>query len=79
MASQQRVAFLAYLARVPDASAADLADALGLSLPASGMHLLRLTRSGLARRTFDSRQGCYFHAITIKGQQRLAFLQKGLD
>jgi DNA-binding MarR family transcriptional regulator len=79
MASEQRSAILAYLARVPDACAADLADALGFSLPAASMHLLRLTRSGLARRTFDPRHGRYFHEITAKGRERLKFLQEGID
>jgi len=77
VASEQRLAVLAYLAYGSDASAADLADALGLSLPAAGMHLLRLTRSGLVHRTFDHREDRYFHSISAKGLARLRFLKKG--
>ncbi len=77
MASEQRLAILAYLAHGSDASAMDLADALGFSLPAAGMHLLRLTRSGLVHRTFDHREGRYFHSISTKGLARLRFLRKG--
>ena len=79
MASEMRIAILDYLARVPDACAADLADSLELSLPAASMHLLRLTRSGLARRTYDHHEGRYFHSLTIKGRERLRFLSGGRD
>ena len=75
MASEQRSAILAYLTRVPDACTADLADALGFSLPGASMHLLRLVRSGLVHRTFDRRQGRYFYSITTKGWARLEFLR----
>ncbi len=77
MASEQRLAILAYLANRSDASAADLAAAFGFSLPAAGMHLLRFTRSGLVHRTLDRREGRYFHSISSKGLARLRFLQRG--
>ena len=77
MVAQGRVASLAYLARVPDASAADLAAALGLSLPAAGMLLLRLNRSGLASRAFDEHNGVHCYAITAKGRARLEFFLRG--
>jgi DNA-binding MarR family transcriptional regulator len=73
----RKAASLAYLARVPDASAADLADALGLSLPAAGMLLLRLTRSGLVSRVFDQHHGVHCYAITVKGRARLEFFHRG--
>ncbi len=66
-----------YLSQVPDASTADVAASLGLSLPAAGMGLLRLVRSGLAGRTFDLHDQCYYYALTGKGRARLQFLQRG--
>ncbi len=67
---------LHYLCRVPDASAADVGASLGLSLPAAGMALLRLTRAGLVCRTFDPHTQCYYYALTDKGRARLQFLQQ---
>ena len=77
MASEQRSSILAYLAQVPDACAGDLADALGMSLAAAGMHLLRLTRSGLVSRVFDRRHGVHSYSLTPKGQARLEFFRLG--
>ncbi len=68
---------LTYLARVPDASAAAVGDALRLSLPAAGMALLRLTRSGLVARALDPREQCYYYSLTPQGRARLDFLQRG--
>ena len=79
MESVRKAEILAYLCRVPDACARDVADELGLSLPAAGMRLLRLARAGLATRTFDRLQGCYFHAISPKGRARLQFLREELS
>lgn len=71
--------YLAYLARVHEACAADLQGALHVSLPTAGMALLRLTRSGLVSRTFDTCRQCHFYAITPKGLARLAFLEAEED
>ncbi|MBI4247372.1 MAG: winged helix-turn-helix transcriptional regulator [Candidatus Rokubacteria bacterium] len=75
--NHRRLDALRLLIRTPDVSAADLADALGLSLPAAGMQLLRLTRSGLASRLSDRRHSSHCYAITPKGRARLEFLQGG--
>jgi DNA-binding MarR family transcriptional regulator len=77
MLQSQKGTILAYLTRVPDATAAELAEALDLSLPAAGMALLRLTRSGLVSRVFDRRHGCHCYAVTPKGRARLEFLREG--
>lgn len=66
---------LRYLVTVPDASATDVAVTLRLSLPAAGMSLLRLARSGLVAKKFDVERRCLFYAITPKGQGRLKFLE----
>lgn len=68
---------LAYLARVPDASAAEVGDALGLSLAAAGMALLRLTRSGLVARAVGPNEPCYYYSLTPQGRTRLDFLARG--
>jgi DNA-binding MarR family transcriptional regulator len=75
MANLLKAEILAFLCRVPDACARDVAEEFGLSLPAAGMRLLRLARAGLATRTFDSRHSCYFHAISPKGRARLQFFR----
>jgi len=67
---------LQYLARVPDATAADVSRALGLSLPTSGMALLRLTRSGLVARALDPRDHRYYFSLTPHGYARLDFLTR---
>lgn len=67
---------LRYLVTVRDASATDVAVTLRLSLPAAGMALLRLTRSGLVAKTFDEERRCLFYALTPKGQARLKFLER---
>jgi len=77
MASDQRRAILAYLTGVSDACAVDVADALGMSLPAAGMQLLRLTRNGLVSRVFDRRDGVHSYSLTPKGQARLEFFRLG--
>jgi DNA-binding MarR family transcriptional regulator len=63
------------LSGVPDASAADVAASLGVSLPAAGMTLLRLARGGLACRTFDPHAQWYSYALTEKGRARLDFFE----
>jgi DNA-binding MarR family transcriptional regulator len=70
-----KVDILHFLSRVPDASAADMAASLGVSLPAAGMTLLRLVRSGLACRTFDPDAQWYSYALTAKGRARLDFFE----
>lgn len=69
-----KVEILRYLAQVPDAPASEVADALATSLPAIGMGLLRLWRSGLASRAFDVTQGVYYYSITPKGRARVQYL-----
>ncbi len=64
-----------YLSQVSDTSAVDVGASLGLSLPAAGMALLRLTRSGLLCRTWDPQAQCYTYALTAKGYARLAFFE----
>ena len=66
---------LHFLSRVLDASAADVAASLGVSLPAAGMTLLRLVRGGLACRTFDPDAQWYSYALTAKGRARLDFFE----
>jgi len=55
-----KLEILRYLAQVPDAPASGVADALAASLPATGMALLRLWRSGLTSRALDLTQGVYY-------------------
>lgn len=69
-----KVAILTYLAQVPDAPASGVADVLAASLPATGMGLLRLVRSGLAARALDVTQGIYYYTITPKGRARVQYL-----
>lgn len=69
-----KLAILRYLAQVPDASALEMADALAASLPAAGMGLLRLVRSGLASRALDATQSIYYYSITAKGRARVQYL-----
>ncbi len=68
---------LRYLATVPDATAEGVAAALGMSLPAAGVALLRLARAGLVSRTFDPHQSRLFYALTQKGQARVDFFDRG--
>lgn len=75
--SMAKINVLAYLTHVPDASAAEVGDALGLSLPTAGMALLRLTRSGLVARALDPQDQCYYYSLTPQGRARLDFLQRG--
>ncbi len=64
---------LVHLAGVPDATAADVGHALGLSLPTTGMMLLRLARSGLVVRAVDPHDRCYYYSLTPRGRARLDF------
>jgi DNA-binding MarR family transcriptional regulator len=68
-----KLALLAHLAEVTDASAAEVAVALKRPLPATGMALLRLVRSGLVNRSWDPRRRTYFYAITPRGQARVNY------
>jgi DNA-binding MarR family transcriptional regulator len=69
---------LGYLAGVPDAPAAEVAAVFRVTLPAAGMTLLRLCRSGLAARSRDPHDGHFFYSITDKGRKRLLFLHEDL-
>jgi DNA-binding MarR family transcriptional regulator len=69
-----KIAILRYLAQVPDARATEVANALTGSLPAAGMALLRLVRSGLASRALDLTAGVYYYSITPKGRARVQYL-----
>jgi hypothetical protein len=51
-----------------------VADALGASLPATGMGLLRLWRSGLVSRALDVNEGVYYYSIAPKGRARFQYL-----
>ena len=69
-----KLAILTYLAQVPDAPTLEVAGALAASLPATGMGLLRLVRSGLASRALDFSRGVYYYSITPKGRARVQYL-----
>ena len=77
--NHRKLAILKLLARVSDASAADIAAGLGLTLPAAGMALLRLTRNGLIARTYDAEQDRLFYSLTPKGAARLRVLEQADD
>jgi DNA-binding MarR family transcriptional regulator len=68
---------LSYLASALDATAADVAAVLELSLPAAGMLLLRATRSGLVGRIWDADQQCFLYGLTEKGRARITFFERG--
>jgi len=72
--TMDKVALLMYLAQVPDAPASEVADELAVSLPATGMGLLRLWRSGLVSRALDVTHGVYYYSITPKGRARVQYL-----
>ena len=74
--NHRKLAILRLLARVPDASAPEIAEALGLTLPTAGMALLRLNRNGLVARTRDIEQGHHFYSLTPKGAARLRVLDE---
>lgn len=71
--TKAKLAMLEYLARVPDAPAADVAATLHLALPAASMALLRLVRSGLATRAWDRDHHAHFYSITTRGRARVEF------
>src|SRR5207245_625613 len=73
-ATMDKVEILRHLVQVPDAPASELASALAASLPAMGMGLLRLVRSGLASRALDVNRGVYYYSITPKGRARVQYL-----
>ena len=72
-----KIRILSYLDGITDASAAEVAEALGTTLPATGMSLLRLNRAGLVARAWDPHRGCHFYSLTPRGTARLTFLQRG--
>ena len=74
--NHRKLAILRFLARAPDASATEIAEDLGLTLPAAGMALLRLNRNGLVARALDSEQGRLFYSLTPKGAARLRVLDE---
>ncbi len=71
-----KLGILTYLVGVPDATAADVGHALGLSLPAAGMMLLRLARGGLVVRTVDPQGHCYYYSLTPRGRARLDYFRR---
>ncbi len=72
-----KIKILSYLDGVTDASAAEVAEALGATLPATGMSLLRLNRAGLVARAWDPNRGCHYYSLSPRGMARLKFLQRG--
>lgn len=66
---------LAYLTRVGDANAREVAEAFGLPCPAAAMALLRLTRQGLVARRLDPESAMYWYALTEQGEKRLAYFR----
>ena len=69
-----KMAILEHLAQASEATAADVASALGVTLAASGVGLLRLVRAGLASRTLDLDRGVFYYTLTPKGRARLDYL-----
>lgn len=67
---------LAYLARVQQEDALEVACAFGVSYEAAAMALLRLVRQGLAARYLDSDSRLYWYELTPKGETRLDFLRQ---
>jgi len=72
--TMDKLAILRYLAQGIDARASEVADALGASLAATGMGLLRLWRSGLVSRALDVNEGVYYYSIAPKGRARFQYL-----
>ena len=72
-----KITVLRYLAAATDATAAEVAEALGASMAAAGMSLLRLCRGGLVQRAFDPERRCHYYSITPRGAARLNFLERG--
>ncbi len=64
---------LAYLARVDEADAQDVASAFEARYAVAAMGLLRLVRQGLATRQRDAR-GVYRYQVSERGQSRLTYL-----
>lgn len=66
---------LEHLAEVEDASAREVAAALGVPYAAAAMALLRLGRQGLVLRYLDPDRGTYWYTLSAHGQARLAYFR----
>ena len=64
---------LEHLGSVGNATAIDVADALGESYAAAAMALLRLARQGLATRSHVSDSAAYAYQLSPRGWERLEF------
>ena len=64
---------LSFLQAHGNAVGEDISRAFELSIPATGMALLRLTRQSLAVRHFDPDSGCYWYELTTSGLRRLRY------
>jgi DNA-binding transcriptional ArsR family regulator len=67
-----KLAVLNLLASLPELTAAQAAQRLHTSLEASGMSLLRLTKSRLVYR--ERENGVYIYTLTAGGHARLTYL-----
>ncbi len=65
--------FLGYLARVEDADAYQVADALAVPYATASMALLRAVRAGLVTRGYDSETGTFRYSLSARGAERLAY------
>jgi predicted ArsR family transcriptional regulator len=67
---------LSFLARVGEASADDVASALGIRYAVAAMALLRLVRQGLAERSRHDERSVYHYRLSERGRTRLRYFQE---
>jgi predicted ArsR family transcriptional regulator len=67
---------LTFLARVGEASADDVASAMGIRYAVAAMGLLRLVRQGLAERSRHDERSAYLYRLSERGQTRLRYFQE---
>lgn len=67
---------LAFLARVGEASADDVASAIGIRYAVAAMALLRLVRQGLAERSRRDERSVYRYRLSERGRTRLRYFQE---
>lgn len=67
---------LAFLARVGEARADDVASAIGVRYAVAAMGLLRLVRQGLAERSRHDERSVYLYRLSERGRTRLRYFQE---
>jgi DNA-binding MarR family transcriptional regulator len=67
---------LSFLARVNEASADDVASAIGIRYAVAAMALLRLVRQGLAERSRQDERSIYFYRLSERGRARLRYFEE---